>query len=84
MSSDIKFRNVHYTYLEKTPFAYSALNGLNVDISRGKMTALIGHTGSGKSTLIQQINALLIPTEGEVSVDEYTVSKKTKLKDIKG
>ena len=84
MNSNIIFKNVCYTYLEKTPFEYAALNNLNVEIKRGKFTALIGHTGSGKSTLIQQINALLVPTSGEVIVDEYSISKKTKLKNIKG
>ena len=85
MSSNIVFKNVVYTYLEKSPFAYDALKGLNVEITRGKMTALIGHTGSGKSTMIQQINGLLIPSSGEVSFDEYVVSKEVKLKHtIKG
>ncbi|MDY4788646.1 MAG: energy-coupling factor transporter ATPase [Bacilli bacterium] len=79
----INFKDVYYTYLPHSPFEYVALKGLNVTILEGKMTALIGHTGSGKSTLIQQINGLLIPSKGEVHVDDYIISSKTKLKQIK-
>ena len=54
----ITFKEVEHIYSENTPFSYHALKGVNLDIKQGSMTALIGHTGSGKSTLIQHINAL--------------------------
>ena len=70
----ITFKEVEHTYSENTPFAYHALKGVHLDIKDGSMTALIGHTGSGKSTLIQHINALLLPTKGEVHIDDIIIS----------
>ena len=64
----ITFKEVDHTYSENTPFAYHAIKGINLTIPQGSMCALIGHTGSGKSTLIQHINALLLPTQGEIHV----------------
>ena len=80
----ITFKEVEYTYSPDTPFAYHALKGINLNIPKGSFTALIGHTGSGKSTLIQHINGLLIPTQGEVCIDDYiiTPNNKQKLKQI--
>ena len=57
----ITFKEVEYTYSPDTPFAYHALKGINLNIPKGSFTALIGHTGSGKSTLIQHINVQSTP-----------------------
>lgn len=69
----IIFRKVSHTYSPKTPFEYEALNNIDLTFGDGKMIAIIGHTGSGKSTLVQHMNALLLPTSGEVQVDDYIV-----------
>lgn len=81
----ITFKEVEYTYSPDTPFAYHALKGINLNIPKGSFAALIGHTGSGKSTLIQHINGLLIPTQGEVCIDDYiiTPNNKQKLKPLR-
>ena len=80
----IKISNLSYTYLAKTPNEVEALHNVSLDIPEGKITAIIGHTGSGKSTLIQTLNGLLLPTSGEVKVGEYLVTnKKKKNKKIK-
>ena len=80
----IQVKNLFYTYLPKTPNAHVALNGVSLEIPTGSFTAFIGRTGSGKSTLVQNLNALLIPNEGEVIVDEFHIgNKKRKNKNIK-
>lgn len=79
----ITFKEVEHTYSENTPFAYHALKGVHLDIKDGSMTALIGHTGSGKSTLIQHINALLLPTKGEVHIDDIIISATDKPETLK-
>lgn len=58
--------NVSYTYQEGTPFASAALSDVSLTIEDGSYTAIIGHTGSGKSTILQLLNGLLVPTEGSV------------------
>ena len=60
----IRFSDVFYTYNPKTPLASEALNGVSFEIEDGSFTALVGRTGCGKSTLIQHINALLVPAAG--------------------
>lgn len=70
----ITFKEVEHTYSENTPFSYHALKGIDLDIKTGSMTALIGHTGSGKSTLIQHINALLLPTAGIIHIDDFLIT----------
>lgn len=72
----IKFDQVYYTYSPKTPFEYEALNNLNFEIKKGSFACLVGHTGCGKSTLIQHLNGLLIPSRGEVVVDDFVNSQK--------
>ena len=80
----IQIKDLHYIYLPKTPNAQVALNGVSLEIPNNSFAAFIGRTGSGKSTLVQQLNALLIPSSGEVVVDEFTItSKKRKNKNIK-
>lgn len=80
----IKIRNLSYTYLAKTPNEVEALHDVSLDIPEGKITSIIGHTGSGKSTLIQTLNGLLLPTSGEVQVGDYLITnKKKKNKKIK-
>lgn len=67
--SIIRTENLSYVYGEGTPFRKAAVDGVNIEIESGEMVGIIGHTGSGKSTLIQHFNGLLKPTEGSVYVD---------------
>jgi energy-coupling factor transport system ATP-binding protein len=79
----IKFNEVSYVYSPKTPFQYEALHHINLEIKDGSFTAIVGHTGSGKSTLIQHINALLLPSTGTITIDDMTIVAKEKVKHIK-
>ena len=80
----IKLSNVSYVYMKGGPFEKTALNNVSLEIDEGEFIGLIGHTGSGKSTLIQLLNGLLKPTEGEIIVDGYNLTdKKTKLRDVR-
>ena len=80
----IKVNNVSYTYLKKTEQRVLALDNISLEINKGTITALVGHTGSGKSTLIQLFNALLLPDTGTVEVDDYVITpNKKKNKNIK-
>ena len=79
----ITFKEVEHIYAQDTPFAYHALKGVNLTFQKGSMTALIGHTGSGKSTLIQHINALLLPTSGEVNVEDILITATDKPSSLK-
>lgn len=79
----IEFKKVNYIYGENTPFSYIALKDVSLKIPQGSFTALIGHTGSGKSTLIQHINALLLPSNGEVDIDEFVIRAGEKLEVLK-
>ncbi len=82
----IQFKNVSYEYSPNTPFAYLALKDVNLNIRQGVMTAIVGATGSGKSTLVQQLNALLVPTSGQLVVDDkvvYSDRKNTGLKALR-
>lgn len=74
----IKFSHVNHTYSKKTPFEYNALKDINLELEGHFFTSLIGQTGSGKSTLVQHINGLLLPTSGEVSLDNYQIYTKGK------
>lgn len=79
----ITFTEVEHIYSENTPFAYHALKGVNLDIKDQSFTAIIGQTGSGKSTLIQHINALLLPTSGSVKINDYLITATDKPKKLK-
>lgn len=68
MANQIIFDQVSYTYNPNTPFAVDVLNNVNLTIPENKVTAIVGHTGSGKSTLIQHLNVLLRPTAGILTV----------------
>lgn len=75
MDQPIIFKQVGHTYSAGTPFEFRAMHDVDVTIPVGKVTAIIGHTGSGKSTLIQHLNMLLRPTEGTIELDNFTVTK---------
>lgn len=80
----IKINHLSYTYLKKTPNEVEALHDISLEIPAGKITSIIGHTGSGKSTLIQTLNGLLLPTSGEVLVGDFVINNKAKkIKKIK-
>lgn len=80
----IKIENLTHIYMPGTPFEKKALDNINIDIQDGEFVALIGHTGSGKSTLIQHINGLLKPTTGKIIIDGTDITLKTsKLADIR-
>lgn len=80
----IKLKNLSYVYMKGGPFEKKALDDVSIDIGKGEFIGLIGHTGSGKSTLIQLINGLLKPDYGQVIVDGCDIfDKKTKLRDIR-
>ena len=64
----IEVHDLYYTYMRGTPLARQALTNVNVSIERGELVAIIGRTGSGKSTLIQHFNGLLKPDSGSVVV----------------
>lgn len=74
----IEFNNVSYTYSPSSPYEHEALEDINLKIKEGSFTAIVGRTGCGKSTLIQHLNGLLIPTSGEVLIDEYILSRDNK------
>ena len=61
--------NLSYTYKPGTPFEVKALKNINLEIPRGEYLAIIGQTGSGKSTLVQHLNGLLKPTKGRVLLE---------------
>ena len=70
----ISLKNVSYTYNYKTPYAREVLKDINLKIDEGSYTVIIGKTGSGKSTLIEHINGLLLPTKGEVAIDNILIT----------
>lgn len=80
---DIIFENVSFTYQPNSPFEHKALENISFHIPSQSFVAIIGHTGSGKSTLIQHLNGLLIPTEGKVTIGEYELTKEKKLENMK-
>ena len=79
----IEIKDLEYTYSAGTPFEHKALKGVDLTIPTGKVTAIIGQTGSGKSTLVQHLNALLKPTKGSINICGFHITPDTKLKDVK-
>ena len=80
---ELSLKNVSYTYQAGTPFERQDLFDVSLSIKEKSYTAIIGHTGSGKSTLMQLLNGLNLPTEGEVIVGDTHITSMSKNKDIK-
>ena len=72
----IKLSNIYHTYSKGTPFERLALDGVSVAINKGEIVAIIGHTGSGKSTLVQHLNGLLKPDKGTATIDDIDITAK--------
>lgn len=82
--SEIKVSGLRHVYSADTPFERIAINDVNVEIPHGQLVGLIGHTGSGKSTFIQHLNGLLVPTSGTVLVDSVNINgDKTASRDVR-
>ena len=80
----IKVNNVSFTYSKKTPNSYEALHNVSLEIKKNSITGIVGHTGSGKSTLVQMFNGLLKPETGTITVDDFVIdSKQKKIKNVK-
>ena len=79
----IEIKKLEHTYNENTPFSHAALKGIDLSIPEGKVTAIIGQTGSGKSTLVQHLNGLLIPTAGTLDICGFHIQPLLKIKDVK-
>ena len=80
----IRTEDLTYIYGEGTPFRKVAIDNINIDIDEGEIVGVIGHTGSGKSTLMQHLNGLLKPTSGKVFIDgEELFADKSRLKEIR-
>ncbi|MBQ3816921.1 MAG: ATP-binding cassette domain-containing protein, partial [Clostridia bacterium] len=69
----LKVKDLTYSYGDSSPFIYDALSNINLEIEKGEIIGIIGHTGSGKSTLVQHLNGLLKPTEGEILIDNKNI-----------
>ncbi|MCZ0755227.1 energy-coupling factor ABC transporter ATP-binding protein [Anoxybacillus sp. J5B_2022] len=80
---DIIFEQVEHIYHANSPFAQRALYDVDLSIASGTYISIIGHTGSGKSTLLQHLNGLLQPTNGTVTIGEYTITNAKKPKQLK-
>ena len=83
MAMDIRFKQVGFAYQAGTPFEMRALHDVSFSVKDGSYVAIIGHTGSGKSTILQHLNALLKPTEGIVELGDKTIDSTTGNKDLK-
>ena len=79
----IEIKDLEHIYNPGTPFERKALKGITLSIPEGKVTAIIGQTGSGKSTLVQHLNGLLLPSAGTLDVAGFHIQPLLKLKDIK-
>jgi energy-coupling factor transport system ATP-binding protein len=80
---DISLQNIEYRYQANTPFERLAIKDVSINIPTGTYMALIGHTGSGKSTVLQHLNALLLPTEGTVIIGSHEIKAKQKNKNLR-
>lgn len=79
---EIRFENVNFTYQPDTPFENKVLHDINFTIKDKSYTAIVGHTGSGKSTILQHLNALKIPTTGSVWIGDTEISAKDQVKSL--
>ena len=80
----LQVRDLTYTYSIGTPFEHTALDKVNFALNRGEFVGIIGHTGSGKSTLIQHLNGLIKPTSGKIFIDGADIhDKNIKLRDVR-
>lgn len=73
----VVFKQVAYTYNANTDFSFSALQDVSAEIPAGSLTAIVGHTGSGKSTLTKLVDGLLLPEHGEIKVGDFTLKHDT-------
>ena len=80
---DISLQQVEHRYQQGTPFERIAIQNVNFSIPTGTFMAIIGHTGSGKSTVLQHLNALLRPTKGQVVIGDRTIEANVKEKNLK-
>lgn len=82
--SVIRTEKLTYTYSQGTPFEKTAVKDVNIEIEEGELVGIIGHTGSGKSTLIQHLNGLIKPTSGKIFIDGVDIhDKDIKLRDVR-
>ena len=80
----LKTENLTYVYSQGTPFEKTAVNNVSIEIEKGEFTGIIGHTGSGKSTLIQHFNGLLKPTSGRIYLDGQDIwEDKSKIRQVR-
>ena len=78
MAPILEVKNLTHTYSAGTPFEHKAIDNMNFSVERGEFVGIIGHTGSGKSTLMQHLNGLLKPTSGTVLLDGEDIHKDKK------
>ncbi|MDD3391978.1 MAG: energy-coupling factor ABC transporter ATP-binding protein [Bacilli bacterium] len=79
---EIIYNNVSYTHNAKTVLKTNVFENLNMKIEAGLITAIVGKSGTGKTTLLEMLNALIIPSTGSIKVGKWTINKKTSIKDI--
>ncbi|WP_078433116.1 energy-coupling factor ABC transporter ATP-binding protein [Metabacillus halosaccharovorans] len=80
---DITFKNVEHRYQARTPFEKLALYDVNLSVKKESYVSIIGHTGSGKSTILQHLNGLLKPTEGSIQIGDHVIEAGKKQKNLK-
>ena len=78
----IRVEKLSYSYQAGTPMEHKALEDVSLEITDGSYTAVIGHTGSGKSTLMQHLNGLLKPTEGFLEINGHQITPETQNKEL--
>ncbi|MBQ1787591.1 MAG: ATP-binding cassette domain-containing protein, partial [Erysipelotrichaceae bacterium] len=79
----ISFKSLSYIYDKDMPYAHKALDDINLELKEGIITAIIGETGSGKSTLVEHLNALLLPSEGSLEILDYNLVANQKIRFLK-
>ena len=82
--SILKTKNLTYIYSPGTPFEKAAVKNVNLEIEKGELVGVMGHTGSGKSTLIQHFNGLLKPSSGKIYLDGKDIwEEKSNIRDVR-